>query len=54
MLCMHCLICLFVILHVVKEILLPEFRMPSASQKISFQWTETEFSVSKHYSKEFD
>ena len=43
MLCMHCLICLFVILHVVEEILLTEFRMHSASQKISFQWTETEF-----------
>lgn len=42
-LCMYHLICLFVILHVVKETLLTEFRLHSASQRISFQWAETEF-----------
>lgn len=43
MLCMHHLICVFVILHVVEETLLTEFRLHSASQRISFQWAETEF-----------
>lgn len=43
MLCMHHLVCLFVILYVAKETLLTEFRLHSASQRISFQWAETEF-----------
>lgn len=43
MLCMHHLVCLFVIFHVVKETLLTEFRLHSAAQRISFQWAETEF-----------